>query len=62
MDTEILAAAILTAGFVNAERAALHSGRLDDNIREKFVEYLAFVHKQAAAVRSGKKPRKPRSR
>ena len=57
MDTEVLAAAIMAAGFVNAERAALHSGHLDDNLREKFVEYYVFVS-EVARSRSEKKGRK----
>ncbi len=56
MDTEILAAAILAAGFVSAERQPLHSGRLDDNLREKFVEYYEFVS-EVARVKSEKKSR-----
>ena len=49
MDSEIIAAAILTAGFTAAVRQPLSTGRMDDSIREKFVEYLAFVREQTAA-------------
>lgn len=48
MGNDVIAAAIMAAGFVNAQRQALSGGRLDDNMREKFVEYLAFVREQAA--------------
>lgn len=58
MDIEILAAAILTAGFAVAERQPLNSGRLDEGIREKFVEYLAFIREQAAAGKKSKKKKK----
>ncbi len=47
-NTEILAAAILTAAFVGAERQPLHSGRLDESLREKFLEYLLFVREHTA--------------
>ena len=58
MDTEIVAAAILSAGFVVADRAPLHSGRLDDNIREKFIQYLAFIREQTAGAGRKKKKKK----
>ena len=57
MNTEILAAAVLVAGFVGAGRLSLHSGRLDDTLREKFVEYYVFVS-EVARVKSEKKSRK----
>ncbi len=50
---------ILTAGFVAADRQPLHSGRLDENVREKFVEYYAFLRRQTAGAK--KKKRKSRS-
>ena len=55
MDSEIVAAAILAAGFANAQRQPLNTGRLDDSIREKFLEYLAFVREQTAVRKKGKR-------
>lgn len=54
-DVEIIAAAILAAGFVVADRQPLHSGRLDENIREKFVEYYAFLRQQTGRAKKKKK-------
>lgn len=42
----MIAAAIMAAGFVNAQRQALNAGRLDDSMREKFVEYYQFIQQQ----------------
>jgi hypothetical protein len=42
----MIAAAIMAAGFVNAQRQALNAGRLDDSLREKFVEYYQFIQQQ----------------
>ncbi len=50
MDSDVIAAAIMAAGFVNALRQPLNAGQLDTNVREKFVEYLAFVREQKAAA------------
>jgi len=59
MDYDLIAAAVLTAAFVNSQRQALSSGRVDDAIREKFIEYLEFVRAQRAppakSARAGKK-------
>ena len=55
MNNDILAAAILTAGFVGVQRQAISGGRVDDSIREKFIEYLAFVREQAKAGSAKKK-------
>ena len=55
MDNEILAAAILTAGFIGVQRQAISGGRVDDSIREKFIEYLAFVREQTKADSAKKK-------
>ncbi|MCX6617065.1 MAG: hypothetical protein NTZ98_13330 [Acidobacteria bacterium] len=46
MDSTMIAAAIMAAGFVNAQRQALNAGRLDDSLREKFVEYYQFIQQQ----------------
>ena len=48
MDSALIAAAILTAGFVGAQRPAMNTGRLEDLVMEKFVEYLEFVRAQSA--------------
>jgi len=48
MNSEIIAAAILAAAFAQAQRQPLTLGVLDNSIREKFVEYLAFVREQTA--------------
>ena len=61
MDTEVLAAAIMAAGFVGAERQALNSGRLDDNLREKFVEYYVFVSEVTRVKSEKKKSKKKRA-
>ena len=64
MNSEAIAAAILAAGFAAGERQALHSGHLDENIREKFTEYYAFVcaHTARAKSEKKKKKKKPRAR
>ena len=61
MNSEVIAAAILAAAFAIGERQALHSGRLDQDIREKFTEYYAFVCAHTARAKSEKK-KKPRAR
>ena len=61
MDTEILAAAILAAGFTIAQRQPLNTGRLDDTIREKFIEYYVFVRQETANARKKKKKKKATS-
>ncbi len=55
MNSEVIAAAILAAGYAQAQRQPLTLGVLDNSIREKFVEYLAFVHEQTAPPRPVKK-------
>ncbi len=49
MDSEMIAAAILTAAYISAQRQALTSGLVDQSVKEKYREYLAFVRKQGAA-------------
>jgi len=58
MDSEILAAAILSAGFAVAQRQSLHAGSLDREVREKFVEYYVFICEQTGRVRFGKGKKK----
>jgi hypothetical protein len=48
-DAEKIAAAILAAGFAGAQRVALSGGVLEDTLREKYVEFLAFIRQQKAA-------------
>ncbi len=60
MDSETITAAILTAGFVVASRQALNTGRLDEDIREKFIEYLAFVRELEAAAKKKNPSRRKR--
>lgn len=55
MNNDIIAAAILTAGFIGAQRQAISGGRVDDSIREKFVEFLAFVREQPKTASAKKK-------
>ncbi len=47
MDNDVIAAAILTAAFVSSQRVPISSGRVDDSVREKFLEYLDFVRENA---------------
>lgn len=49
MDNDNIAAAILAAGFAAAQRTALTGGVLEDTLKEKYVEFLAFVREQNAA-------------
>jgi hypothetical protein len=49
MDDEKIAAAILAAGFAGAQRVALSGGVLEDTLKEKYVEFLAFIREQKAA-------------
>jgi hypothetical protein len=42
-DTDVIAAAILAAGFAGAQRVALSGGVLEDTLKEKYVEFLAFI-------------------
>ena len=58
MDDEKIAAAILAAGFAGAQRVALSGGVLEDTLKEKYVEFLAFIREHKAAEST---PR-PRSR
>lgn len=60
MDSELITAAILTAGFVVASRQALHTGRLDEDVREKFKEYLAFVRELGAVAKKKNPSRRKR--
>ena len=43
MDSEMITAALLTVAFVSVQRQALTSGMVDTTVKEKYVEYLAFV-------------------
>jgi hypothetical protein len=45
-DSEMIAAAILAAGFTAAQRQSISSGRTEDALREKYIEFLAFVREQ----------------
>ncbi len=58
MDSEIVAAAILAAGFAIAQRSPLNSGRLEDCVREKFIEYFDFVRNETARAANKAKKRK----
>jgi hypothetical protein len=49
MDNEMIAAAILAAGFVSAQRVALSGGVLEDTLKEKYVEFLAFIRERKTA-------------
>ena len=49
MDNDQIAAAILAAGFAVAQRQALSGGRIEDSLREKYIEFLAFVREQNAS-------------
>ena len=49
MDDEMVAAAILAAGFAGAQRVALSGGVLEDTLKEKYVEFLGFIREQKAA-------------
>lgn len=46
-DSQVVAAAILAAGFAAAQRQQLHSGKVEDTIREKFVEFYTFVREHS---------------
>ena len=48
-----ITAAILAAGFAAAagQRQAISSGRIEDSLKEKYIEFLAFVREQNAAER-----------
>jgi len=54
LDSATIAAAIMAAGFVNAQRQALNAGRLDDSLREKFVEYYHFIQQQTTPPKKEK--------
>jgi hypothetical protein len=54
LDSTVIAAAIMAAGFVNAQRQALNAGRLDDSLREKFVEYYQFIQQQTTPPKKKK--------
>ncbi len=58
MNSDLIAAAILTAAFAQAQRQSLTLGVLDDSIREKFLEYLAFVRKQQKQPKAARKPKR----
>jgi hypothetical protein len=60
MDDEKIAAAILAAGFAGAQRVALSGGVLEDTLKEKYVEFLAFIREHKAAE-SGPRSRSGRS-
>jgi hypothetical protein len=49
VDNEMVAAAILAAGFAGAQRVALSGGVLEDTLKEKYLEFLAFIREQKAA-------------
>jgi hypothetical protein len=59
MESDIIAAAILTAAYVQSQRQPLTLGVLDGAVREQFVEYLEFVreHRKPAGPAAGKKAR-----
>ena len=61
MDDEKIAAAILAAGFAGAQRVALSGGVLEDTLKEKYVEFLAFIRQQEA-TESSPRPRSGGSR
>ena len=48
VNNDLVAAAILTAAFISAQRVPISSGRVDDSVREKFQEYLDFVREHAS--------------
>ncbi len=56
MDSDKIAAAILAAGFAVSQRQALSGGRIEDTLREKYIEFLGFVREQDAAKPAAAKP------
>ena len=60
MDNEKIAAAILAAGFVAAQRHALTGGVLEATLKEEYVNFLNFIREQDAesAPRAGAKKKK----
>jgi hypothetical protein len=52
IDAEMIAAAILAAGFAAGQRQPLSGGVLEDNLKEKYVEFLSFVRKHKTAESS----------
>jgi hypothetical protein len=45
-DGEMIAAAILAAGFAAAQGRSITSGRAEDSLKEKYTEFLAYVRAQ----------------
>jgi len=62
MQSDVIAAAILAAAYAQAQRQPLTLGVLDSSIREKFVEYLAFVRERSAPPRAKKAKAKAAAR
>ncbi|GEM_PF-4605189 len=56
MDNEKIAAAILAAGFAAGQRQPLSGGVLEDSLKEKYVEFLAFIRAQDAAAAAATAP------
>jgi hypothetical protein len=54
-DSEMIAAAILAAGFTAAQRQSISSGRTEDSLREKYIEFLAFIRGHNSAPTKKKK-------
>ena len=46
MDSEMITAAILTAAYISVQRQALSGGVVDNSVKEKYREYLAFVRRE----------------
>jgi hypothetical protein len=55
MNSDAIAAAILTAAYAQAQRQPITLGVLDNSIREKFAEYLIFVREHTAPPQPAKK-------
>ena len=56
MDSEMIAAAILAAGYATAQRQAISGGALETSLKEQYIEFLAFLREQ------NKPPAKPASK
>jgi predicted patatin/cPLA2 family phospholipase len=55
MNSDQIAAAILAAAYVSAQRQALSSGVVEENLRQKYVEFLEFVRAQSGSAPAKKK-------
>ena len=61
-NNDVVAAAILAAGFTAGQRQALSGGVLEETLKEKYLEFLAFIRERETGGPPAKSAPRARTR